>query len=167
MPSVIKPAASACNHSILTPRHQSAVQQYRPIINPQDVPTLKSFPSHPEAAQSEATFGHLVRIYSCSLRHRWQEQSESGSPTGMFSTCRIKMIPSRCHGHYKHCKSDSTPKTPESKCGLGVMEGGHDEPVGWNVIPQSVGMVDSHNRGLELSSKLCSGKEMFPAVGLT
>lgn len=113
-------------------------------------------------------FGHLVRIHSCSLRHRWQEQSDSGSPTGMFSTCRIKMIPSRCHGHYKHCKSDSTPKTPESKCGLGRMEaGGHDEPVGWNVIPQSVGMVDSHNRGLEPSSKLCSGKEMFPAVGLT
>lgn len=66
VPSVIKPEASACNHSILTLRHQSALQQYKPIINPQDVPTLKSFPSRPEADQSEATFSHLVRINSCS-----------------------------------------------------------------------------------------------------
>lgn len=57
LPSVIKPEASACNHSILTPRHQSALQQYKPIINPQDVPTLKSFPSHPEADRSE--WSHL------------------------------------------------------------------------------------------------------------
>lgn len=65
VPSVIKAVASACNHSILTLRHQSALQQYKPIINPQDVPTLKSFPSHPEEDQSEATFSHIVRINLC------------------------------------------------------------------------------------------------------
>ena len=47
VPSVIKPEASTGNHSILTLRHQSALQQYRPIINPQDVPTLKSSPFLP------------------------------------------------------------------------------------------------------------------------
>lgn len=46
-------------------------------------------------------------------------------------------------------------------------EGGQDKPAGWNVILQSTGMVDSRSRGLELSSKFCSGKEMFPAVALT
>lgn len=63
-PSVIKPEASACDHSILTPRHQSAPLQYEPIINPQDVPTLQSFPSSPDTDQSEAT---LVRIHMCYL----------------------------------------------------------------------------------------------------
>lgn len=66
VPSVIKPEASACDHSILTLRHQTAPQQYKPIINPRDVPTLKSFPSRPEADQSEATLSHLVRINFCS-----------------------------------------------------------------------------------------------------
>lgn len=52
VPSVIKPEASVCNRSILTLRHQSALQQYKPIINPQDVPTFKSFP-FPSRSRSE------------------------------------------------------------------------------------------------------------------
>lgn len=85
MPSVIKPEASACNHSILTLRHQSALQQYKPIINPQDVPTPKSFPSRPEADHNEATFSHLVRIhFRC---HCWQEYGDSGLAKAVLPAC--------------------------------------------------------------------------------
>lgn len=99
--SSAKPEASACNHSILTLRHQSALQQYKPIINPQDVPTLKSFPSRPEADQSEATFSHLVRIHFSFPVTAGRIRMTNRRATWVFSTCRIKKIPSQGRNHCK------------------------------------------------------------------
>lgn len=62
LPSVTEPRASNWNHIVLLLRHHSAVQIHKPIINPRDVPTLRSFPScsdthtlrPPSAAQSDS-----------------------------------------------------------------------------------------------------------------
>lgn len=56
LPSVIKPKASNWNHSILLLRQHSAVQRREPIINPQDDPALKSFPSRPDQRPPSATY---------------------------------------------------------------------------------------------------------------
>lgn len=56
LPSVIKSKASNWNHSILLLRQHSAVQRREPIINPQDDPALKSFPSRPDQRPPSATY---------------------------------------------------------------------------------------------------------------
>lgn len=79
LPSVTKPRASNWNHIILMLRHHSAVQIYKPIFNPRDIPTLRSFPS----CSDTSDWSHLQLCRQNSLlllAERHGMTSNSGSP---------------------------------------------------------------------------------------